>query len=273
MDVAADLTILNSGSVQLERATVAADLIHIVSGFVTSSTVVVPPGLLTGAGRLNSDVLNEGLMDLDGEILVQGAYSQPTTGSLALRMRPDSQGLLGSTSPVFLGGSLTIDLDPAYAPPIGTMLTLVTWPSRSGTFSSITTTGGNGSFYLRPIYAQSKLMALVASCDTPGDTDCDGIGDATDKCPFIAGDNQQADTDGDGRGNACECGDQNGDGRNTVTDLVAISAAIFTPALATPLCDTNNDGLCNVSDIVGGNVEIFSLGNTSTCARQPVPGP
>jgi hypothetical protein len=40
-----------------------------------------------------------------------------------------------------------------------------------------------------------------------------------------------------------------------------------------PLCDRNNDGLCNVLDIIAANVEIFSPGNTSTCARQPVPGP
>jgi len=65
----------------------------------------------------------------------------------------------------------------------------------------------------------------------------------------------------------------NGDGRNTVSDLVAINVAIFNPALVTPLCDGNNDGKCDVNDIIAANTEIFSPGNTSTCARQPVPGP
>jgi sugar lactone lactonase YvrE len=105
-----------------------------------------------------------------------------------------------------------------------------------------------------------------------GDRDCDGLPDAVDRCPFLAG-NSQADTDGDGRGDDCECGDQDGDGRNTVSDLVAINAAIFTPSLATPLCDANGDALCNVSDIISTNVEIFSPANTSICAFQPVPGP
>jgi len=70
----------------------------------------------------------------------------------------------------------------------------------------------------------------------------------------------QVDTDGDGRGDVCECTDQNGDGKNTVSDLVAINTAIFNPSLATPLCDGNNDGLCNVNDIIEANVEIFSRG-------------
>jgi len=105
-----------------------------------------------------------------------------------------------------------------------------------------------------------------------GDSDADGVLDFRDNCPYYANPDQR-DTDGDGRGDACECTDQNGDGRNTVADLVAINSAIFNPALATPLCDGNNDGKCNVNDIIAANVEIFSPGNSSTCARQPIPGP
>jgi hypothetical protein len=107
---------------------------------------------------------------------------------------------------------------------------------------------------------------------TLADRDGDGIPDARDDCPYFANP-AQTDTDHDGRGDACECGDQNGDGRNTVADLIAINLAIFNPALVTPLCDANNDGQCNVTDIIAANIEIFSPTNTSTCARQPVPGP
>jgi hypothetical protein len=103
-------------------------------------------------------------------------------------------------------------------------------------------------------------------------SDGDLLGDACDNCPFYATANT-TDTDGDGRGNECECGDQTGDGRNNVLDLIAINLAIFNPTQVTPLCDANNDGRCNVKDIVAVNAEIFSPGNTSTCARQPVPGP
>jgi len=104
------------------------------------------------------------------------------------------------------------------------------------------------------------------------DLDGDGLIDGSDNCPFFANANQ-LDTDTDGRGDACECTDQNGDGRNTVNDLVAINGAIFNPALVTPLCDGNLDRLCTVADIVAANAEIFSPTSTSTCARQPQPGP
>jgi hypothetical protein len=104
------------------------------------------------------------------------------------------------------------------------------------------------------------------------DRDGDGEPDALDNCPFHAS-ADQTDTDGDGRGDPCECGDQNGDGHNTVADLVAINRAIFSRGLITELCDANNDGACSVGDIVAANAEIFSPGSTSTCGRQPVPEP
>jgi hypothetical protein len=104
------------------------------------------------------------------------------------------------------------------------------------------------------------------------DSDEDGAADPADNCPLYATPNT-ADSDGDGRGNACECTDQNGDGRNDVADLVAINVAIFNPGQITPLCDGNGDDACNVADIVAANIEIFSPTSTSICARQPEPGP
>jgi hypothetical protein len=112
------------------------------------------------------------------------------------------------------------------------------------------------------------LVANTGQADYEGD----GIGDACDTCPYHASGNQ-TDTDRDGRGNVCECTDQNGDGRNTVADLVAINLAIFNPARVTALCDGNNNGSCGTDDILAANLEIFSPGNTSTCSRQPLPGP
>jgi len=102
--------------------------------------------------------------------------------------------------------------------------------------------------------------------------DGDAVPDASDNCPFFANPDQ-IDANGNGRGNACECGDQDGNGSVAVSDLIAINLAILNPALVTPLCDANGDGLCNVSDIIGANLEIFSPGNTSTCERQRLPGP
>ncbi len=99
------------------------------------------------------------------------------------------------------------------------------------------------------------------------DADFDGLCDAQDTCPYWVADDNLADRDGNGRGDACECGDQNGDGTVNVSDILAINAAIFDPALATPLCDANQDGLCNVGDILAVNAGIF--GAELYCARHP----
>jgi spore coat protein A len=135
---------------------------------------------------------------------------------------------------------------------------------------------GNG--VLEPTEACDDGNTVAGDCCSPTcevaapDGDGDGICDLADNCPFWASANV-ADADGDGRGDECECTDQNGDGRNTVSDLVAINLAIFNPGQVTPLCDGNNDGMCNVNDIIAANIAIFSPTNTSTCSRQPVVGP
>ncbi len=102
------------------------------------------------------------------------------------------------------------------------------------------------------------------------DVDLDGIPDTLDVCP-LEPDPGQADTNGDGRGDACECGDQNGDGLINVGDILAINAAIFDPGLVTPLCDANHDGACNIGDILAVNAAIFDPLST-TCSRSPVAG-
>jgi hypothetical protein len=127
-------------------------------------------------------------------------------------------------------------------------------------------------------------IAFGSATVADGNRDGDAYPDAIDKCPDFAS-TDQTDTDANGRGDRCECGDANSDGRVNVADIVAINLRIFTPnpvpaLLCGPgiqdpcsLCDADNNNLCNVADIVAVNREIFSPGNTSTCARQPVPGP
>ena len=110
--------------------------------------------------------------------------------------------------------------------------------------------------------------AWVAVLVCPGDADCDAVPDARDNCPGLRT-SKTTDTDGNGIGNACECGDQTGDGRVNVADLIAINRAIFDPTLATLLCDTDDDDRCNVRDLIGANRRIF--GQPAHCAQHPAP--
>jgi hypothetical protein len=125
------------------------------------------------------------------------------------------------------------------------------------------------------IYAQNDFGADVFSTTIEfthvpdRDSDEDAMPDSRDLCPVVP-DPLQGDLDRNGIGHLCECGDQNGDHRVNVSDIVAIGAAIYNPSLVTPLCDTNEDGLCNVRDVVGVNAKIF--GQPAYCAARPRPG-
>jgi hypothetical protein len=105
---------------------------------------------------------------------------------------------------------------------------------------------------------------------TQADRDRDGFGDACDFCPDYAS-HSNDDLNHNGVGNVCECGDQTGDGKVSVLDILGINLVIFGQQIASPLCDTNYDGKCDVRDIVGARNKIF--GHPAYCSRYPPPGP
>ncbi len=83
------------------------------------------------------------------------------------------------------------------------------------------------------------------------DKDNDGMPDLVDNCPSIPNENQ-LDTNGDDIGDACQCGDMNGDGVITNSDAILIKRYLLN--LSSPfnaaLCDVNGDGLCTNTDAV-----------------------
>jgi hypothetical protein len=101
-----------------------------------------------------------------------------------------------------------------------------------------------------------------------------------DNCPWFANP-LQVDANADGRGNACECGDANGNGIITVADTVAaiqqvrVPVPFCNPGVLDPcsLCDANSSNTCTVADLLGIITEIRERWHTSSCARQPYPGP
>ncbi len=92
------------------------------------------------------------------------------------------------------------------------------------------------------------------------DTDADGIPDLSDDCPTVPDPGQQ-DLGGvgvgsppDGVGDACQCGDVNGDGRVTLGDAVLVQRASLSPPTATlphpELCDVGSSAACTLADAV-----------------------
>jgi hypothetical protein len=132
-----------------------------------------------------------------------------------------------------------------------------------GSVASVSTFGTDaaGNVYFANLFG-GDVFALGV------DSDGDGRLDPRDRCPSFAS-SEQRDVDGNGIGDPCECGDQNGDGRVDVRDLLAIHRALFAPGLATPLCDANGDDRCTVVDLIAANQRIF--GARAVCSRNPLP--
>jgi ELWxxDGT repeat protein/cysteine-rich repeat protein len=83
-----------------------------------------------------------------------------------------------------------------------------------------------------------------------GDTPC-AVGQSTgcdDNCPAVPN-ADQADEDENGIGNACQCGDVNGDGFTNVTDtLMIVRGQVASGSEAEAFGDVNGDTFCNITD-------------------------
>lgn len=137
------------------------------------------------------------------------------------------------------------------------------------------------AIYLYPV-DQTECLHYVFSgsiLNVVADEDGDGIpnGDG-DNCPETWN-SEQLDTNSDGIGDACQCGDQGSqggsgpgshDGRVNVSDIIAINDALFDSALLDGFCDTNLDAVCNLEDMF--NVLDVILGAcTAVCEKYPAP--
>lgn len=113
-------------------------------------------------------------------------------------------------------------------------------------------------------HEERRLGTDPANPDSDGDLHLD----AADNCPSWPN-RGQGDQDMNATGDTCECGDQTGDGTVDILDAYALSRAIVELEPFGALCDTNDDGLCNVADILGVNAKLF--GQPAYCARFPAP--
>ncbi len=112
-----------------------------------------------------------------------------------------------------------------------------------------------------------QVCSREGQCRTAGgDRDGDGVPDDRDNCKYWPNGDQR-DVDGNGHGDACECGDQTGDGVVDVMDIIDINRSLFGMVEASPLCDTNDDAVCNVGDMLGVNAKLF--GAEAYCGRYP----
>jgi hypothetical protein len=140
-------------------------------------------------------------------------------------------------------------------------------PNGSGAALSIT----GWDLFPDPSQTGSYRIALTGATFAPGDaldTDGDEVPDdgiapcttgetqgCRDNCPFEPNNspgNIQRDTDGNGRGDACECGNADGNSSLDIFDALHIAQGTLTPPLVVLVhpraCDSDGSGSCDIFD-------------------------
>jgi formylglycine-generating enzyme required for sulfatase activity len=126
-------------------------------------------------------------------------------------------------------------------------------------FQSFPLLAASNVAFSSPVVQNNGIGFRVASLPE-ADDDGDGVPNSADNCRFVANANQ-TDTGGigggsppDGVGDACECGDVNGDGAVTLVDAVIVQRSLLQPPTATlahpELCDVGGSAGCSLADAV-----------------------
>jgi hypothetical protein len=168
-----------------EPLTQTAGTMTVNGTFSTNQPVTIQGGTLRGSGTVQaSTVSNTGGTvapgTSPGNLAITGDYTQGSGGTLATEIAGTVAGTghdrLAVTGTATLDGTLAITT-PGFTPSAGQTFQVLTAPTRTGTFGSVT--GGAG-------FAVAYNPADVTL--TVPDTDGDGVPDASDTCPTVAAD-------------------------------------------------------------------------------------
>jgi hypothetical protein len=123
-------------------------------------------GTLSGSGTVNGNVTSGGQVipggtGAIGQLTVNGSYSQTSSGSLNVEIGSGGSDLLVVSGPAALGGSVNIADLTSTALPLGTVFTVMTFPSATGSFAAYNGLGINNQEILSPALNSTSLTLTV----------------------------------------------------------------------------------------------------------------
>jgi hypothetical protein len=248
------------------RAAISFDMI----GFTSANQFVIPPeqpGCFDTSETAASDRTGNWIGSLSNDLAFRDAYLAAAADYVpALRVEwgvvSDGNGLCFPVVPGFgnlLRRSDHVGFwDEGYAAMLLTDTAELRNPNYHTANDTIATL--DLGFALNVTRATLAFLAASAGVLASPDVDGDLVANAADNCPFVANAGQ-SDTGGvgsgsapNGIGDACECGDVNGDGSVTIVDATIVTRALLVPptaALARPeLCDVGGTPGCSAADAV-----------------------
>ena len=191
---------------------------------VADRLVVGPGGVVSGTGRIrvgavdidpaggtltNLGVISAG--NSPGTITVDGNLAQGATGRLVVELagtQPGAFDVVVVTGEAAFGGTLILRFLDGYLPQPGDTAAFLTAARASGAFAAVRVEGVAPGFDFTVAPGQggvaftARSAAQPAPCFDPNDADGDGVA-CGDTCPAVANPDQ-ADTDLDGAGDACD---------------------------------------------------------------------
>lgn len=193
-----------TGPIQIQGGTLSGN--GTVTGNVTTSSITAPG---TSAGQLN----------------ISGTYTQQSSGILAIEIAGPTPGsqhdVLAVGGTANLDGTISIDFINGFSPMIGQTFTVMTFPSRTGTFATVDVPCPAGFGVAVNVFATSVQVQIVTPTTGLGDMNCDCAVSHDDVTPFA------------------------------LALLDAPAYAALHPLCAVANADINQDSLTDAADIAG----------------------
>ena len=172
---------VNSGTLVLPSTPAQSGTVEVRSGATLSSggndLTNAAPGILGGAGTLdlsghtltNDGTVHPGALGGTGTLTLNGAFLNSAGGTFDVKLGGQASGAFGqlvSTGPVNLGGTLVIDVIAGTAIAPGDRYEVMTYPSRTGNFGSVTVPASQG-FRTEPGPMSYQAVAIPPEMAAP----------------------------------------------------------------------------------------------------------